>query len=171
MNDYKDIKDYEGLYAVSGDGSVYSYKNKRVLKGLKGKNGYVYVGLCKNGIVRQYTVHRLVGEAFIPNPENKPEIDHINGDRQDNRVENLRWATKKENRRNPITTERMSAKKRGLPAKNKKKVIQSDMEGIFIKEYESIALAAEATNTRRTYISNCLAGRQKSANGYKWGLI
>tara|TARA_R110000765_G_scaffold350658_1_gene440679 strand:+ start:44 stop:523 length:480 start_codon:yes stop_codon:yes gene_type:complete len=67
------------------------------IKPRKGKNGYMIVSFSKNGKQKKFVVHRLLAIAFIPNPENKPCIDHINGTKDDNRLENLRWVTHKEN--------------------------------------------------------------------------
>ena len=86
-------------YVIHGVGSVLRiYKNKtKELKPYKDKYGYMVVNLCENGKVKQFKVHRLVALQFIPNPENKKCVDHINGIRDDNRLENLRWLTHKEN--------------------------------------------------------------------------
>ena len=108
---WKPIKDFEGYYEVSNIGRVRSLNYKRtgkekILKNIEDYKGYLEVGLTKNGKRKQFKVHRLVAEAFIPNPENKPCIDHINTVKSDNRVENLRWVTYKENSNNEKTLEK-----------------------------------------------------------------
>ena len=105
---WKPIKDYEGLYEVSNLGRVKSLNyrktgKEKILKNMKNNNGYLVVGLTKNGKRKNYLIHRLVAEAFIPNTEGKPHIDHINTIKNDNSVENLRWVTNKENNNNPLT--------------------------------------------------------------------
>lgn len=97
-----DIIDFEN-YQITDDGRVWSVKSKKFLSINKGKNGYCLANLWKNNKLYTKSVHRLVAEAFIPNPENKSCVDHINGDRTDNSVENLRWVTPRENSNNPIT--------------------------------------------------------------------
>jgi hypothetical protein len=95
---WADVKDYEGLYRVSSHGRVYSYRTKiYYTKPPNRKIGYATVTLIKDGKRTTRNIHRLVAKALIPNPENKKTVNHINGDRFDNRVENLEWATHKEN--------------------------------------------------------------------------
>ena len=116
---WRPVKGYEGLYEVSNLGNVRSV-DRHVMYGnhyhlLKGKpiksfpnsRGYLRINLSKNNKVKQYPVHRLVANAFIPNPKNLPCIDHINTIRDDNRVENLRWCSQKENMNNPISRKRL----------------------------------------------------------------
>ena len=127
MGEWKEIKGYEGLYQVNNEGMVRSvgrevtylvkgkYPAKKIIDGELKKpflnnKGYLMVDLHKNGIRKHHSVHRLVAEAFIPNPDNKPCIDHINTDRTDNRVENLRWCTYSENNNNPSTKNKMKEK-------------------------------------------------------------
>ena len=113
--EWKDIEGYEGVYAISNCGNIKSYTKlnsrgqylkQRILKPVLMKNGYYTVTLYKDGCSSKKYIHRLVAEAFIPNSENKSTVDHINRDRLDNRVENLRWATYSEQRGNQISTER-----------------------------------------------------------------
>lgn len=119
VEEWKDIKGYEGKYQVSNLGRVRSldreYNNHGTMVPIKGKvlsfnncRGYSLVTLCKDSKCYKAKVHRLVAEAFIPNPDNKPCIDHINIDRADNRVENLRWCTGEENMNNPITKSKIA---------------------------------------------------------------
>ena len=96
----KDIPGYEELYAIEEDGRVWSYRNNKYLKPLVGKIGYLIVSLSKNNSYTKCYIHRLLGLVYIPNPDNKPLIDHINRNKLDNRIENLRWVTQAENRHN-----------------------------------------------------------------------
>lgn len=110
---WSDIKGYEGFYRVSTDGQVQSvervreYLNatikSRILRQSPNPKGYLMVKLYKDGDKKTFPVHRLVAQAFIPNPQNKPQIDHIDGNTKNNNVTNLRWATNKENSNNPVT--------------------------------------------------------------------
>lgn len=186
---WKDIPSWEGLYQVSDKGNIqsmnYYHKKGRIHPRKKciGSGNYLYVILDNKDRSKRYSVHRLVAMAFIPNPENKPCIDHINGDRQDNRVENLRWCTHKENNNNPLTI----AKYKAIPRKpytdewrrkiseaGKGKgciaILQFTKAGVFLKEWPS---AREATlflgkSKKDSSITACCRGRQASALGYKW---
>jgi len=94
-----EIVGYEN-YLIYPDGKVQNKKTKRYLKHHTNKWGYKYVNLCKDGKPKKYTIHRLVALHYIPNPENKPQVDHRYRDKTDNRVENLRWVTSSENNQN-----------------------------------------------------------------------
>lgn len=93
----RDIKGYEGLYAVTSCGRVWSYRSKKFLKpGYDGK-GYLHVSMCKNGEKKTLKIHRLVAETYIPNPDNLETIDHIDNNKQNNCINNLRWMTAMDN--------------------------------------------------------------------------
>ena len=115
------IKNFDGYY-VDTEGKIYSTRknggyrrNMTPLQLRKDKDGYFEVGLYRNKKRYFRRVHRLVAEAFIPNPENKPYIDHIDTDPTNNHVWNLRWVTQKENALNPLTREHISKSKMGHP--------------------------------------------------------
>lgn len=95
----KDIKGYEGLYAVTSCGKVWSYKSKKFLIPSINSKKYLQVTLCKEGKSKQFLVHRLVAEAYIPNPDNLETVDHIDGNKEHNYINNLRWMTRADNTR------------------------------------------------------------------------
>jgi hypothetical protein len=97
MEMFKEIKGYEGLYKVSTLGNIFSIRNKRLLKPIPNKTGYLTIVLCKDKIKTRYYIHRLVAGAFINNPKDKPQVNHINGFKDDNSYSNLEWCTSKEN--------------------------------------------------------------------------
>ena len=130
---WKDVQGYEGLYQVSNLGRVkslgrfvvrplsqkgYRWKAEKILKPRKNHYGYLRFNLYKDGKRKTISVHRLVAIAFIPNPENKPQIDHINADKTNNTVNNLRWVTCKENINNPLTLAKKIGKNNYLYGKN-----------------------------------------------------
>lgn len=104
MEIWKDIIGFESLYEVSNYGQIRNVKTLRILKFHLETKGYLGISLRKNNKSKRFAVHRLVAIAFIPNPENKPEVNHKDGDKQNNRVDNLEWATAKENTNHSINT-------------------------------------------------------------------
>lgn len=115
--EWRPVKGWIGLYEVSNLGHVRNpRKGNRVLNGWITKYGYASVHLYHNGVFKKRPIHQLVAEAFCPNPDDKPFIDHINAIRTDNRASNLRWCTSKENSNNPLTIE--ATRKSKLGAKN-----------------------------------------------------
>lgn len=179
---WKDIEGYEGLYQVSNLGRIKSLekmvvsknhsiqkRKERIIKSSPNNRGYLKIGLSKNNKRKFYRVHRLVAQAFIPNPDNKPEVNHINEIKTDNRVENLEWMTRKENCNYGTALERMVNTKieKGIIEKLCKPVLQYDLDGNFIKEWDSMR-EAERSGYDRKGIYKCLRGEQKMSKGYVW---
>ena len=175
MEIWKDIEGYENLYQVSSKGRVKSLnynhtKKEQLLKGVKTSFGYLRVWLCG----KQFSIHRLVAQAFIPNEENKPFIDHINGITWDNRVENLRWCTQSENLKNPIAIAKIKSHPSKLNGRTdilchlSKSVIQYDKQGNFIKKWNSQAEAARQLNIKQGDISRCVNGKRNYCGGFIW---
>lgn len=141
----KDIKDYEGLYAITSCGKVWSYKSKKFLKAVKGNGGYLRVCLCKDKIKKTFLIHRLVAEAYIPNPENFTDVDHIDGDKNHNYIGNLQWMTHIDNSRKS----------------SNKKIRCIELDKIF----ESQTAAAEELGLCRPHISQVCNGKRKTCGG------
>jgi hypothetical protein len=110
--EWKLIEGYD--YFVSTHGNIENAKTGELLKPSIATTGYYYVGLCKNGKVKKISNHRLVAEAFIDNPYNKQYVDHVNNDKLDNSVENLRWATNQENGRNATLSSKNTSGIKGV---------------------------------------------------------
>ena len=98
MEQFRELKEYPG-YKIGNRGTIIG-KYGKAMKYCIHHVGYYYINVCNNGLMKKMCIHRLIALAWIPNPENKPQIDHINKDRKDNRIENLRWATAMENMNN-----------------------------------------------------------------------
>ena len=167
---WKDVVGYENLYQVSNLGNV---KRTALLKPHLDHCGYCFVNLSKNGVVKCLRVHTLVANAFIPNELNKKEINHINGIKTDNRVDNLEWTTHKENMEHAIKTGLMNKESLKRIAINmslltRKKVGQYK-NGTLIKEYISCACATRETGIH--HISCCANGKRKQAGGFEWKYI
>lgn len=150
-------------YEVSNLGRVCSFKGKypKILKPRKNSCGYLYVILYTGGKGVRKTIHRLVAEAFVPNPENKPEVNHIDEDKKNNVAENLEWVTRRENN-NHGTRNRRMAEAQG------KAVVQYTTEGVFLAEYPSIKEAGRVTGINKSHICQVCRGKEKTAGGYIW---
>jgi len=167
---WKDIIGYEGLYKVSSVGNIKSLRCKGLIreKTMKlsiNENGYLMVNLCKNNKVKIWRVHRIVLTAFVPNQENKCDVNHINGIKTDNRVENLEWNTRSENLCHAFRTGlRINGEKNRIASGKKcrercsKKVIN-----IVTKEiYESCKEASKKYGISKSHLSNMLTGVKKN---------
>ena len=177
---WKAIEGYEGLYEVSNLGRVRSldhlverphprnpaYTFRYMAKG-KIKNQrhheaeYWLVDLYKDNVGETRTVHRLVADSFIPNPNNLPEVNHIDENKENNCVDNLEWCTRLENVNHGTGSERMG-KSHWTP------VIQMTMDGQFIKRWECMQEAADELGLHMTHISAVCRGRAKSHGGFRW---
>ena len=174
---WKDIKGFEGKYKISNLGRVYSIKNNIILKqGYDGKK-YSTVSLY-NKKQFHFKIHRLVAEAFIPNPDNLPQINHIDGNKQNNCVDNLEWCTCSHNIKEAYRLGLMTPDnhkgifKKGHHLTSTKRILQYDLNNNFIKEWSSITEASlcfkNISNNPMTNISGVLRGLRKSAFGYIW---
>jgi hypothetical protein len=183
---WKDIKGYDQYYQVSNLGRVRSkdrminnprglsyFKRGRILKSELDRYGYPQVSLCINQKRKAFKIHRLVANAFIQNPENKPNINHINFITNDNSIFNLEWCTQKENAIHSYKNGRLHPLKKwenifsyDHPAS--KEVAQYDLEGKFINKYGSVSEANRITKIHIGNISSVCNGKKKMAGGYKW---
>lgn len=151
----KDIKGYEGLYAVTSCGKVWSYRSKKFLKPYDNGFGYLYVNLNKNGKKKQFKIHRLVAQAYLDNPEGKEEVDHIDRNRYRNCVNNLRYVSSQENKAN---AEFLGKKK----CFSKVRCVETG------EVFADCVEAAAAVGVHRYAINCVLLGKQKTSAGYHW---
>ena len=176
---WRDIEGFEGLYQVSNTGQVRSLGNNRsrktkILKQYINNKGYKQVGLRKNGKCKKYLVHRLVAQAFIPNPNNYPIINHKDENPSNNAVWNLEWCTYKHNinygTRNKKASESMKGKNKGKNNPTSKPVLMFSKNGEFIKRFDNVADANEYLGKDRdnSNINRCARGKYKTAYNYLW---
>ena len=168
---WKDVVGYEGLYMVSNMGRIKSLNynktgKEKLLKGHIKRNGYIQYVLS-NGKSKSILAHRLVAKAFIPNPNNLPEVNHINECKTDNRVENLEWCSKSYNSSWGTRTKRLS-KRLTNRIDLSKPVLQFDLQGNFIKEWISSAEVKRQLGFDPSHIRDCCKGILKTSRGYKW---
>lgn len=184
---WKDIPEYEGLYQVSNWGRVKSLNYKHsgkegILKPDKKKNGYLYVNFLKNGEVKNFYIHKLVCLTFLENPLNLPQVNHKDENKENNFVDNLEWVSPKENINYGTANERRSKShkgkklleetKRKLSEANKgkgvKPILQFTLEGIFIREWDSVTTASKELNISKGNITLCCQGKRNKCSGYIW---
>lgn len=167
---WKDIKGYEEIYQVSNLGNIKRMKTNKILKSLKhGKkeNEYLMVVLSNNGKEKMFYIHRLVAQTFIPNPNNLPQVNHKDGDKTNNFMENLEWCTISENQIHAIKN-KLKIPAKGLQCGNTRKVGQYSKDGNLIKKWEYIKLASMELNILSPNIINCCKNKIPSAGGYIW---
>lgn len=153
------IKGYENLYEVSDQGRVKSigYGKERIMKPQRNKTCYLMVGLRKNREQKWYLVHRLVAQAFIPNPDNLPQVNHRDEDKTNNFVHNLEWCDRKYNCNYGTRNQRIS-----------KPVLQFTKDGELVKDWKSTNDVERNLNYSHSNISECCLGKRKTANGFVW---
>ena len=150
--EFRDVPGYEGVYEVSNLGRVKNIETGRILKPFKDTNGYLILKLSKDGTRRTVKVHRLVALAFLPNPQNLPQVNHKDENKTNNAVSNLEWCTAGYN----------------VNYSQSKPVLQFDLQGNFIKEWPSTVKVEEELGIYQTNISKCCLGKRNSAGGYLW---
>lgn len=165
---------YEGLYEVSNLGSVRSLPRKgtfgRILSAdYSNAKHYAHIVLMRNGEAKNKVIHRLVAEAFIPNPENKPQVNHIDGDKRNNAASNLEWVTGQENVDHALAT--------GLWPRKPEKAIEARSRGVMQKiggevvaMFHSVHDAQAVTGVCNQNIFKVCQGKRKTAGGYSWEL-
>jgi hypothetical protein len=145
------VPGFEGLYEVSDQGRVRSVRRRRQLHPSKKTTGYLQVTLAVEGVSHYLSVHRIVAMAFLPNPENKPQVNHKNGNKTDNRVANLEWMTNSENQRHRFEV-------LGHKGHTARPVICLDTGEVF----PSAKAAAERFGCDSTGVTMCCSGTRKS---------
>lgn len=162
MEQWKIINDFSN-YEISNEGKVRNITTKYILKGRESKSGYLQVSIKKdsdNKFKNQY-IHRLVAIHFILNPENKREVNHKDGNKFNNKVDNLEWVTSSENQ---IHRQKVLGKTKT----SQRRIGKFSKEGKLIEEFDSIISAAKSFNKSRVNIDNALQKKQKTAYGYIW---
>ena len=162
------IKGYEGVYEVSDKGRVKSigYGKERILKPGRNTQGYLQFCLCKNGEKKMCLVHRLVAKTFIPNPDNLPEVNHKDENKENNSVHNLEWCSSKYNANFGTRTQRVSEK--NINGKLSKPILQYTKSGEFVREWKSTHDIQRKLNYNNGNISKCCTGKRKSAYNFIW---
>ena len=172
--EWRDVAGYEGLYQVSSEGHVKSLERKdclgrtvkeRILKPRTNRYGYLFVDLCNgSGKPKAFTVHRLVCQAFHENLDNKPQVNHLNEDKKDNRACNLEWCTCKENNNHGARTAKMAKAQ-------SKQVGQFTREGKLIKIWPSLSEVKRQLGFSQSHISEAARGKLKISYGFIWKYV
>lgn len=172
---WKDVPSYEGLYQVSNYGRVKSLSRKaynhftkeRIMTQVTTKKGYKQVRLHNGKKSQGFRVHRLVANTFISNSDNKPQVNHIDGNKQNNCVDNLEWVTPKQNMRHAVDNGLLRDVS-GNHNPNCKTINQYDLNGNFIKQWKSMYEIHKELGINRHSIRNCCTGVLKTSHNYIW---
>ena len=155
----KDIIGYEGIYAADESGQIWSYRRKKFLNPFSNASSYPQVALYLNGKKKTYFVHRLIAETFLDNPDNKPHVHHIDGNRLNASLSNLQWVTQEENNNDEIHKARCNTRSR--------KVLCVETNTI----YNSLTEAAKTNNCSVGNICHCCQIESRTIAGYHWKYI
>lgn len=162
----KDIKGYEGLYAVTEDGRVWSHYRKRFLNPTADAKGYLRVDLYKDKKKQNYKIHRIVAEAYIDNPNNLPQVNHKDENKENNCVDNLEWCDTTYNLNYGSYPSAMAERVKGNCRAGKQ--VRCVETGII---YKSMLEASRQTGINNACISHSLNGWAKTAGGFHWEYI
>lgn len=163
--EWRDVVGFEGLYQVSNYGRVKSLYRKKIIPVHNTSNGYHQVHLYHDGKATYAYVHRIVADAFCSRQHDaQNEVNHIDGDRINNKASNLEWCTKSENHRTEIYIKRQIEAKKA----KSKPVLQLTMEGEFVASFHGLHEASRKTGAMRHCIKKCCDGTAKQAGGYRW---
>lgn len=173
---WKPIQGYEGLYDVSDSGDVRSLNynhtgEPRILTPKRHSSGYNTVVLCKNSEKKNKSIHILVAQAFVDNPDGKPQVNHKDGDRQNNHADNLEWVTASENIHHSFEVLGKQSPNKGRIGKSHyaaMSVSQYSLTGQFVKRWDCISDAAREIGCSPCQIINNIKGRSKTCHGYMW---
>lgn len=160
---WKDIDGFEGLYKISSFGNVYSISKKKLMSLERTPANYKRVSLRKNGKNKHFQVHRLVAQAFIPNPHNLPLVNHKDENPSNNYVDNLEWCTQSYNLNYGTRNLKISA--------NSRPVKQITFDGFVVAVYYSANFAGKIMGVNPSNIYSCLRGELPYAYDYKWEYV
>lgn len=162
---FVDVVGFGGMYLIDEAGQIFTRYRMRIMKQSLSHDGYMVVGLSKDGGRKQYRVHRLVAEAFIRKEDGKDFINHIDGEKTNNHVSNLEWCTVQENCLHSIHILGNTVTKGGLPPKA---VVSVDLSNGEIAVFASSMDAERKIGIHHGAVTRVCKGKQRSHKGYKW---